>query len=74
MGETMNDDELQEMIAEADRDGDGEVNVDVFYRICLQTNSYVAEALADEEAVNTTAEDAPARQSGWVPGLMRHGL
>lgn len=26
LGETMNDDQLQEMIDEADRDGDGEIN------------------------------------------------
>jgi len=26
LGETMNDDELQEMIDEADRDGDGEIS------------------------------------------------
>lgn len=31
LGENLTDDELQEMIDEADRDGDGEVNVSVFF-------------------------------------------
>merc|ERR1711906_1108 len=33
LGENMTDEELQEMIDEADRDGDGEVNEDEFFRI-----------------------------------------
>ena len=33
LGENMTDDELQEMIDEADRDGDGEVNEEEFIRI-----------------------------------------
>jgi centrin-1 len=32
IGETLSDDELQEMIDEADRDGDGLINPDEFYR------------------------------------------
>ena len=31
LGETMTDEELQEMIEEADRDGDGEVNEEEFF-------------------------------------------
>merc|ERR1712084_212335 len=33
LGENMTDEELQEMIDEADRDGDGEVNEEEFFRI-----------------------------------------
>jgi len=33
LGENMTDEELQEMVDEADRDGDGEVNEDEFFRI-----------------------------------------
>eukprot|EP00095_Tigriopus_kingsejongensis_P012095 maker-scaffold702_size109376-snap-gene-0.23 protein:Tk12095 transcript:maker-scaffold702_size109376-snap-gene-0.23-mRNA-1 annotation:"centrin" len=38
LGETLNDEELQEMIDEADRDGDGQVNQDEFLRIMKKTN------------------------------------
>jgi len=40
LGENMTDDELQEMIDIADRDGDGEVNQDEFLRIMQKTNLY----------------------------------
>ena len=40
LGEKMTDEELQEMIDEADRDGDGEVNQDEFLRIMKKTNLY----------------------------------
>ncbi|CEL92930.1 unnamed protein product [Vitrella brassicaformis CCMP3155] len=33
LGETLTDEELQEMIDEADRDGDGLINPDEFYRV-----------------------------------------
>jgi len=37
LGENMTDEELQEMIDEADRDGDGEVSEEEFYRIMKKT-------------------------------------
>merc|ERR1712063_243158 len=40
LGENMTDEELQEMIDEADRDGDGEVNNDEFQRIMKKTNLF----------------------------------
>ena len=40
LGETMNDDELQEMIDEADRDGDGEISEEEFIRIMKKTNLF----------------------------------
>ena len=40
LGETMTDEELQEMIDEADRDGDGEVNEEEFLRIMKKTNLF----------------------------------
>ncbi|XP_044790535.1 centrin-1 [Bubalus kerabau] len=40
LGENLTDEELQEMIDEADRDGDGEVNEDEFLRIMKKTNLY----------------------------------
>ena len=40
LGETMTDEELQEMIDEADRDGDGEIGEDEFIRIMKKTNLF----------------------------------
>ena len=40
LGEKMTDEELQEMIDEADMDGDGEVSQDEFLRIMKKTNLY----------------------------------
>ena len=40
LGENMTDEELQEMIDEADRDGDGEVNEEEFYRIMKKTSLF----------------------------------
>merc|ERR1712150_195749 len=40
LGESMSDEELQEMIDEADRDGDGEVNEEEFMRIIEKTNLF----------------------------------
>ncbi|XP_036170613.1 centrin-4 [Myotis myotis] len=40
LGETLTDDELQEMLDEADRDGDGEINEDEFLRMMQKTSLY----------------------------------
>lgn len=40
LGERMIDEELQEMIDEADRDGDGEVNKEEFLRSMKKTNLF----------------------------------
>lgn len=40
LGENLTDEELQEMIDEADRDGDGEINEADFLRIMKKTNLY----------------------------------
>merc|ERR1712185_877700 len=42
LGERMTDEELQEMIDEADRDGDGEANEEEFLRIMKKTNLFRA--------------------------------
>ncbi|XP_042181588.1 caltractin isoform X1 [Oncorhynchus tshawytscha] len=40
LGESLTDEELQEMIDEADRDGDGEINEQEFLRIMKKTSLY----------------------------------
>merc|ERR1711912_143765 len=40
LGENMTDEELQEMVDEADRDGDGEINEEEFLRIMKKTSLY----------------------------------
>ncbi|CAL1612794.1 unnamed protein product [Knipowitschia caucasica] len=40
LGENLRDEELQEMIDEADRDGDGEVSEEEFLKIMKKTNLY----------------------------------
>ncbi|XP_063223837.1 uncharacterized protein LOC134531815 isoform X2 [Bacillus rossius redtenbacheri] len=40
LGENLTDEELQEMIDEADKDGDGEINQDEFLRIMKKTSLY----------------------------------
>merc|ERR1712146_389201 len=40
LGENMTDEELQEMIDEADRDADGEINEEEFLRIMKKTSLY----------------------------------
>ena len=40
LGENMTDEELQEMINEADRVGDGEVNEEEFFRIMKKTSLF----------------------------------
>ena len=40
LGENMSDEEIQEMIEEADRDGDNEINEDDFVRIMRKTNLF----------------------------------
>ena len=40
LGEMMTDEELQEMLDEADRDGDGEISEDDFIRIMSKTNLF----------------------------------
>jgi centrin-1 len=39
-GENLTDEELQEMIDEADRNGDGQIDPDEFYRIMKKTSLF----------------------------------
>ena len=48
LGENHTDDEIQEMIDQADRDGDGEVDEDEFFRIMKSKDNWL-EDWDDEE-------------------------
>lgn len=51
LGENLTDDELQEMIEEADRDGDGLINEEEFYRVMKKRGDNPLDDLSsDEEA------------------------
>ena len=48
LGENHTDDEIQEMIDQADRDGDGEVNEEEFYRIMKSKDNWLEDWDSDE--------------------------
>merc|ERR1712006_5785 len=41
LGENIDDEELQDMINQADRDGDGEINIDELYRIMKKKGNFL---------------------------------
>lgn len=49
IGETLTDEELQEMIDEADRDGDGLIDTDEFYRVMRQKGGDADEVDSDDD-------------------------
>merc|ERR1712188_124301 len=58
LGENIDDEELQDMINQADRDGDGEINCDEFYRIMKKKGNFL-EALSSDDDF-----EAPAKPAG----------
>lgn len=53
VGENLTDDEIQEMIDEADRDGDGAVCFEEFYRIMRYRNNPLDDSDDDESSIYT---------------------
>ena len=49
LGENLTDDELQEMIDEADRDGDNAINEDEFFRVMKKRGDNPLDALSSDE-------------------------
>merc|ERR1712086_1062906 len=47
LGENIDDEELQDMINQADRDGDGEINLDEFYRIMKAKGNFLEDLSSD---------------------------
>merc|ERR1711967_210895 len=62
LGETIDDGELQDMINQADRDGDGAIYVDEFYRIMKKKGNFL-EALSSDDDFEEPAKPAPAARS-----------
>merc|ERR1711918_339693 len=46
--ENIDDEELQDMINQADRDGDGEINIDEFYRI-MKKGNFLEDLSSDDD-------------------------
>ena len=63
LGENIDDEELQDMINQADRDGDGEVNIDEFYRIMKKKGNFLEDLSSDDDFEEPSAP-APKRSSG----------
>merc|ERR1711879_832945 len=59
LGENIDDEELQDMINQADRDGDGEINCDEFYRIMKKKGNFLEDLSSDDDF-----EAPPAKSSG----------
>lgn len=49
LGETIDDDELMDMLMQADRDGDGELNMDEFYRIVKKKGNFLDDMSSDDD-------------------------
>merc|ERR1712185_378276 len=49
LGETIDDEELQDMINQADRDGDDAINCDEFYRIMKKKGNFLEDLSSDDD-------------------------
>merc|ERR1712167_518239 len=58
LGEAVDDEELQDMINQSDKDGDGEINFDEFYRIMKKKGNFLEDLSSDDDM-----EAAPKKSS-----------
>ena len=49
LGEAVDDEELQDMINQSDKDGDGEINFDEFYRIMKKKGNFLEDLSSDDD-------------------------
>merc|ERR1711934_795342 len=50
LGETIDDEELQDMVNQADRGGDGAINCDEFYRIMKKKGNFLEDLSPDDDS------------------------
>merc|ERR1711970_1436213 len=62
LGFEVKNEELQDMINQADRDGDGEINIDEFYRIMKKKGNFLEDLSSDDDMEE--APPKPAAKSG----------
>merc|ERR1711924_243022 len=61
LGENMTEEEQQDMIDQADRDGDGEINPDEFYRIMKKRGDNPLDDLLDDDDDEPAPAKTPAK-------------
>merc|ERR1711937_405892 len=69
------DEELQDMTNQADRDGDGEINIDEFYRIMKKKGNFLEDLSSDDDfyavvrlfSVTPTSREGTSERSGALP-------
>merc|ERR1712201_47657 len=49
LGENIDEEALQDMINQADRDGDGEINIDEFYRSMKKKGNFLEDLSSDDD-------------------------
>merc|ERR1712007_116999 len=59
LGENIDDEKLQDMINQADRDGDGEINIDEFYRIMKKKGNFLEDLSLTTTSKQHLLYDAP---------------
>merc|ERR1712046_561148 len=69
LGVNIDDEELQDMINQAGRDGDGEINIDEFYRIMKKKGNFLEDLSSDDDM--EAPAPAPAKPAGRSGGSSR---
>ncbi|KAH8097155.1 Ca2-binding protein [Aureococcus anophagefferens] len=70
LGENLTDEELQEMIDEADRDGDGMINEDEFFRVMKKRGDNPPTTSSDDDDLAPGQRRARRRAANQVSGVI----
>jgi len=69
LGDTIDDEEMQDMINQADRDGDGAINMDEFFRIMKKKGNFLEDMSSDDEFQEPAKPTAaPAKAAATTSG------